>query len=130
MMKFELNGGLILAPAAIRYKQTKIDITCLVDTGSAGTAVDIDLIELDYSRPSRIVEIAGIGGTQEVVIQKTENLQFCGRAVENFPVQFGEIASNFGFGAIVGSDLLNALGICIDYYNKELRVPGDNKEEK
>ncbi len=75
---------------------------------------------MDYSRPSRIVEIAGIGGNQEVVIQSIESVKFCGRQVENFDVQFGDIASKFGFNAIIGSDLLNALGVCIDYERKEI----------
>ena len=120
MIQFELVDGLIVVPAFFYYRQSEIVANCLVDTGSAGTAVDIDLVKLDYSRPSRIVEIAGIGGNQEVVIQRIDNVDFCKRQVKNFEVQFGDIASKFGFNAIIGSDLLNALGVCIDYERKEI----------
>ena len=120
MIHFELKDGLIIVPAFFYYKQSEIVVNCLLDTGSAGTAVDIDVVELDYTRPSRIVEIAGIGGNQEVVIQHTEVVRFCGRQIENVEIQFGDIASKFGFNAIVGSDLLSALGICIDYEQKKI----------
>lgn len=122
MIPFELTDGLIVVPALFAYGQSEITPNCLVDTGSAGTAVEIDLVQMDYSRPSRIVEIAGIGGDQEVVIQSIEMIAFCEKQIENFEVQFGDIASKFGFNAIIGSDILDALGINIDYERREIRA--------
>lgn len=122
MIRFDLCYGLIVVPARFCYRHEQIVADCLLDSGSAGTAVEIDLIELDYDRQTHIVELSGIGGNQEVVQQNIEQVEFCGRQVCDFKVQFGDIASEFGFHGIIGSDLLNALGIRIDYERKEISL--------
>ncbi len=40
MIKFELTEGVIVVPAFFCYGQSQIATNCLVDTGSAGTAVE------------------------------------------------------------------------------------------
>ena len=67
MRKFELVGGLIILPIVFVYSaKVKVQANAMIDTGSAGTALDINLLTLDPSRVSRIVELAGIGGNQDV----------------------------------------------------------------
>ena len=120
MIKFELSRGLILLPLSVRYNGIQLDLKALVDTGSGGTALDINLVSLNRHCQSRIVEVAGVGGNQDVIIHQTESVKFCGYTVSKFEVEFGDIASKFGFDAIVGSDLLDRLGICINYKQHEI----------
>lgn len=123
-MKFELYQGLIILPITFVYSETSVvQADAMVDTGSAGTALDINLLTLDPFRAARIVEISGIGGNQDVVIQKIDNIQFGGQSVHDFEVEFGDVVTKFGFNAIIGSDLLDALGACVDYERKEIRWP-------
>jgi hypothetical protein len=50
----------------------KID-NCILDTESATTAIDIDLIDFNYRKPSKIKRLFGIGGgTHEVIAQKID----------------------------------------------------------
>lgn len=121
-MKFELSERLIIVPLIVSYRGTEIQANALVDTGSAGTAVDINLVKLDRRCPARIVEITGVGGRQDVIIHKTDNISFCGAQVTDFEVEFGDISSHFGFDAIIGADLLDFLGVCIDYKRREIDV--------
>ena len=126
MMRFELVGGLIILPIVFEYStKVKVQADALVDTGSAGTALDINLLKLDPARSSRIVELAGIGGNQDVVIQRVDNIQFSSKTVSGFEVEFGDVATKFGFNAIIGFDLLDAVGACIDYERKEIRVSSE-----
>ena len=117
-MKFELFKGLIIVPVTFVYKASKIETQGVIDTGSAGTALDINLVKLDFTRPSSIVEIVGIGGSQDVLLQMVEEVTFNTATVKNFQIEFGDVTNIFGFDAIVGGDLLDALGICIDYENR------------
>lgn len=49
-------------------------------------------------------------------------MAFCGAKADKFPIEFGDIATVFGFKAVIGSDLLDFLGVCIDYKQREIRV--------
>lgn len=121
-MKFEIIGGLVILPVRFVYSSTiEIAANALIDTGSAGTALDISLVNLEHSRPSKIVELAGVGGNQDVVIQRVDAIQLGSAVVENFDVEFGDVATKFGFNSIVGVDLLDNIGACIDFERKEIR---------
>ena len=54
-MTFELVYGLIYVPMQIDYSDQQVDLRAIVDTGSAGTAVNINLFNLDYRRDGRSV---------------------------------------------------------------------------
>ena len=127
MIRFELVGGLIIVPTRFIYSsQISIEADAIVDTGSAGTALDTTLVELDRTIPSRICEIVGVGGNQDVVIQEIDAVLFGNYRTNRVEVEFGDITSVFCFSAIIGSDLLDALGACIDYYTKEIRIARTN----
>lgn len=121
-MKFKLCKGLILIPVVFQYRAEKIETQALVDTGSGGSALDIELVRFDFSLPTKAREIVGVGGIQEVAIQEIESISLCGTKVLKFPIEFGDIATSFGFKAVIGSDLLNLLGTCIDYQQQEIRI--------
>lgn len=76
-MNFRYEKGLIWITIVIEYNGKKVQVdNCILDTGSATTAIDIDLVEFDYEKqPSTVKRLKGIGGgTQEVVGQLAERI--------------------------------------------------------
>ncbi len=45
-MKFEYRNGLLYLPISVRYDKL-IELIGIIDTGSAGTAVDVDKFNID-----------------------------------------------------------------------------------
>ncbi len=70
-MNFELKHGLIWITFELIYEGNSVVIdNCIVDTGSAATAIDIDLVNFNYGKSAIVKRLFGIGGgTQEVVSQ-------------------------------------------------------------
>jgi len=61
-MKFEYYKGLIWIAVSLEYEGKLIGIDkCIFDTGSATTAIDIDLVDFDYRKPSFIRRLCGFG---------------------------------------------------------------------
>ena len=68
-MKFEYIGGLLYTELSI-FHGSEVKLRAMIDTGSAGTAADLDRFKIDPRLPSsRLVYIAGVGGRQEVICQ-------------------------------------------------------------
>jgi len=62
-MKFEWNDGLIWVSVDVEYEGMNYTIDrCLVDTGSATTALDIDIVHFNFQKPAIITRLFGIGG--------------------------------------------------------------------
>ena len=69
-MKFEYVGGLLYAELSI-FHGSQVKLRAMIDTGSAGTAADIDKFKINPpASDSRLVYIAGVGGRQEVISQR------------------------------------------------------------
>ena len=52
-MKFEFKNGLIWIPVFLEYEGKQISIEkCILDTGSATTAFDINFVDFNYHKPS------------------------------------------------------------------------------
>jgi hypothetical protein len=62
----------------------------------------------------------GVGGIQEGFAQVLSRVSLGDFSVEDFEVEFCNLRENFGFNAIIGSNLLKALGAVIDYTNCEI----------
>ncbi len=59
-MTFEFRQGLIWVAVTLEYEGKSIDIDrCILDTGSATTAIDIDLISFNYQKPAIIRRLRG-----------------------------------------------------------------------
>ena len=73
-MKFTFRQGLIWIPIEVVYEGQMVRIEdCIIDTGSATTAIDIDMIAFNFRKPAIIRRICGLGGgVQEVVAQAIE----------------------------------------------------------
>ena len=75
-MRFEWKGGLIWVSVELEYEGSHYTIDhCLVATGSATTAIDIDCVDFNFQKPAIITRLFGIGGeTQEVIAQQADGI--------------------------------------------------------
>ena len=121
-MKLELRRGLIYVPITLLYAHQEVHLHALVDTGSAGTAADINRFHIDYQREARICDLVGIGGRQQVIVQEVETVRLGDASCANFPIEFCDMDGAYGIEAIVGGDLLDRLHAVIDYPNRWLQV--------
>jgi len=119
-MKFEIKDDLLYLPITIIYDR-EITFTGIIDTGSAGTVVEVDDIRIDLlSRHGRPIRMIGVGGIQEGFAQTLSRVSIGEFTVEDFEIEFGNLKDDFGFDAITGSNLLRALGSVIDYTTCEI----------
>ncbi len=121
-MKFDFKNGLIWVSINLEYegKDKKIE-NCILDTGSATTALDIDLVEFNYRKSSTVKRLIGIGGgTQEVISQQVEKITIDQIPIENIEVEFGDIQADLGINGFIGNDTLKNFDISIKFSIKEL----------
>jgi hypothetical protein len=121
-MKFEFYRGLIWIPISIEYQGKAVRIeNCIVDTGSATTAIDIDLIDFDYRKPSVIKRLCGIGGgSQEVICQKISKFLMDKEELNDVEIEFGDIKSDFGINGFIGNDILKRFVFTIDFSKQKI----------
>lgn len=120
-MNFSWKNGLIWIDISLEYNGINYQIeNCIVDTGSAGTAIDIEQIEFDYNRPTQIKRLTGIGGTQEVMSQKIKSLHLDDTEVRNVSIEFGNLKNNYGINGFVGTDVLSKFKVTFDFLNQEI----------
>ena len=114
-MKFEFRNGLLYLPLSICYDGL-VELIGIIDTGSAGTAVDVSRFNIDLlSRNGRSITLHGVGGTQDAFVQTVTRVTVGGFEANDFEIEFCDLKDSFGFEAIIGGDLLMALGAVIDY---------------
>ena len=116
-MNFEFREGLIRIPVTIVYEGNQIAVDkCILDTGSATTAIDIDFVNFNYKKPAKIRRLCGIGGgTQEVITQQTDKFIINGVEFDNIEIEFGRIKTNFGIHGFIGNDILSRFILSINY---------------
>lgn len=120
-MNFNRKNGLIWVNIDLEYNENRHHIeNCIVDTGSASTAIDVELVEFDYKRPTQIKRLSGIGGRQEVVSQKVESLCFGEIKVNNLYIEFGNLQNSYGINGFIGTDVLSKFYISIDFLKNEI----------
>lgn len=121
-MNFDYRNGLIWISLVIEYSGNEIKIdNCILDTGSATTAIDIDLIDFNYERPSILRRLKGIGGgTQEVISQEVEKIVIDSEQIEDVQIEFGDIQADLGINGFIGTDILKSFDIDIKFSSKEI----------
>ncbi len=123
-MNFLFKKGLIWVCVAVIYdgRVTTVE-NCVVDTGSATTAIDIDQIELNYSRPAKIRRLFGVGdGTQDVIVQNVDAFRIGVHNFKDVELEFGDLKGRFGIGGFIGNDILSRCNVNIDYTNQNLNL--------
>ena len=121
-MRFEWKGGLIWVSVELGYEGSNYTIDhCLVDTGSATTAIDIDCVDFNFQKPAIITRLCGIGGgTQEVIAQKVDGITIETHEIKNIEVEFGNIRSDIGINGFLGNDILSVFTLLIDYSKQKI----------
>jgi hypothetical protein len=121
-MNFVFKNGLIWITIELLYDSRLYRIeNCILDTGSASTAIDIENIEFNFNTPAKIKRLYGIGsGTQEVVSQKIDEFRIDGKKISNQEIEFGDFNSKIGINGFVGTDILQCFDVSIDF--KELEI--------
>ena len=121
-MNFNFRNGLIWISIDIEYEGENINIdNCILDTGSATTAIDIDLVEFNYKKPSFVKRLVGIGGgTQEVINQEVNKITIDEISLGKVEIEFGDIQADLGINGFIGTDVLRNFDINIKFSNKEL----------
>ncbi len=123
-MIFQWKHGLIWITFEVVYegKGIKID-NCILDTGSATTAIDIDLVDFNYRKPVTIKRLFGIGGgTHEVVAQKVDKVIIDENELKDIEIEFGGIKSELGINGFIGNDILSLFTITIVYSKQEIQL--------
>jgi hypothetical protein len=121
-MNFEFRNGLIWLPVEIQYDGLMVRIdNCILDTGSATTAIDIDYIQFNYCKPAKIRRLFGVGdGTQEVVCQRIDFIRLGDDSIQNAEIEFGYFKSRIGISGFIGNDILSNFGVSIDFKNRNI----------
>lgn len=93
------------------------------NTGSATTAIDIDLVAFNYQKPANIKRLFGIGGgVQEVVSQKINTVTIDGNILKNIELEFGDFQKELGINGFIGNDILSHFTICIEYLKNDISL--------
>jgi len=120
-MNFYWKKGLIWVDIELEYNGKKYHIeNCIVDTGSASTAIDIDLIEFDYNRITQIKKLSGIGGIEEVMSQKVESLILGDIEIKNLQIEFGSLQNSYGINGFIGTNILSQFEVNIDFSKQKI----------
>ncbi len=123
-MDFTYRKGLIWIAISIIYigKRVQVD-NCILDTGSATTAIDIDQIALNYNIPAKIKRLFGVGGgTQDVICQHVEGIEIGETIIPDIELEFGDLKGRLGINGFVGNDILSNFDVFIDFERRLLKL--------
>jgi hypothetical protein len=120
-MQFIEHDGLIFIPITLGYNSNNYQITdCILDTGSAGTIIDVDLIPFNPKIPGILKRLHGIGGYQDVVAQQVDFIKIENCRLENILVEFGNIKNSYGIKGILGTNLLRFMNFYLNFNQQEI----------
>ncbi len=121
-MNFELRYGLIFVPVRIFYDGSYIQMNnCILDTGSATTALDIDSVTLNYQKPTTIRRLRGIGGgREEVACQTIEQFILDDYKFFDIEIEFGDFQCDFGIQGFIGTNILCYFKTTIDFSKRSV----------
>ena len=121
-MKFKWHKGLIWVSMDVMYEGKCFKISdCILDTGSASTAIDIDQIPFDFSKPTQLKRLVGVGGgTQEVLSQVVDKVILAGHDICDVSIEFGNLRGDMGINGFVGTDLLSQFKITINPFEEDI----------
>lgn len=128
-MRICVQDGLPFASVALTYSQRSIVLErVLIDTGSAGTilAVDkIDVLELFPEPDDLIYQVLGVGGSEYVFSKTVDALVLGDLEVRDFAVEFGAMRYGVDLDGIIGLDFLLQVEAVIDLKHLEIHRSSD-----
>ena len=94
-MQFIEHDGLIFIPITLGYNSKSYQVTdCILNTGSAGTVIDVDLIPFNPKIPGILKRLHGLYGHQDVVAQQVDFIKIENFEKENILVEFGNLKNS------------------------------------
>jgi predicted aspartyl protease len=125
MIKLQLKYGLPFVTLDLIHNGKVLHIEdVLIDTGSAGTILKMDVVEeigITIDLQDNIETISGVGGKEFVYIKKVEGLKLGELEVTDFEAEIGVMDYGFDINGIVGMNFLKAVSAIIDLDNMEIR---------
>lgn len=127
MTVFRLEDGLPFITLVLHSNTQSITLDkVLVDTGSSTCVFKmIDIIDMGirFDGTERIQTMIGVGGDEHVLEKEIDSIEIGGKFSGRWTIHVGSVGYGFGIQGIIGSDLLLALGVIIDYRAKTLSIP-------
>lgn len=127
-MDISLQDGLPFISIELTQSNQIITIpNVLIDTGSAGTVFNTDLVSqigLVLETNDIIRRIRGVGGSEFVFTKIVDQISLGDLQVEKFEIEVGAMAYGFEIGGIIGMDFLTSVGAIIDL-NKFAVLPSN-----
>lgn len=121
MVNLEMKCGLPFASIELVHNKKSIIIdNVLVDTGSGGTVLKMDIVEevdITIEATDTIETIQGVGGCEFVYKKSIEKIRLDDIEIENFEVEIGVMDYGFEINGIIGIDFLTKIKAIIDLDN-------------
>ena len=89
----------------------------LIDTGSAGTLLSADAVAdigIFVEGPDQLIQIFGVGGTEQVFSRIVDSVEIGGHSIVGFKIEVGAMDYGFDINGIIGMDLLTRLGAILN----------------
>jgi predicted aspartyl protease len=124
-MQLTLRDNLPFTTIKITNQGRQIEVSdVLVDTGSAGTVFDADIVARVGIIPEAqdvLHAIRGVGGTEVVFTRQVDSLQVGPQSIEQFEIEVGGLGYGIEIKGILGTDFLIRAGAIIDLHTLEIQ---------
>lgn len=117
-MKIDIQYGLPFVEIEVTFRGKKLSLNkVLLDTGSAGTILNANVVEDIGVVPEKndIVDtIRGVGGVEYVYVKNFDSIQFNEISQKDFEVEIGNMDYGMTIDGILGFDFISAAKLVID----------------
>ncbi|HLC16226.1 MAG TPA: retropepsin-like aspartic protease [Thermodesulfovibrionia bacterium] len=117
-MNIQINDGLPFTEVTLIHRGKTLTLDrVLIDTGSAGTIFDVDVlakIDLLPEPEDSIHTITGVGGSEFVVEKKVEQIKIMSLEIADFTIEIGTMDYGLELHGIIGFNFLIRTKAIID----------------
>lgn len=118
MVNLEMKYGLPFTSIELVHNNKSITIdNVLIDTGSGGTVLKMDIVEeidITIEATDTIETIQGVGGCEFVYKKNIDKIKLDDIEIENFEAEIGVMDYGFEINGIIGIDFLTRIKAVID----------------